>query len=190
MEQTLRYRAEDFSATLPLADYLARFRDAARIGGYCRSCPRYGATWACPPFEFEVESLFEGRTTALIIATRITPAEAGAPLAAAREVIRPERLRLERQLLELEHRVGGRAFTCVGECFACPGEPCTRPEGLPCRHPERVRPSLEACGFDLERTASKLFGIEMRWGRNGLLPEYLTLVCGLFHSQPADAVRW
>ena len=62
MEQTLRYRAEDFSATLPLADYLARFRDAARIGGYCRSCPRYGATWACPPFEFEVESLFEGRT--------------------------------------------------------------------------------------------------------------------------------
>ena len=155
MEQTLRYRAEDFSATLPLADYLARFRDAARIGGYCRSCPRYGATWACPPFEFEVESLFEGRTTALIIATRITPAEAG-----------------------------------VGECFACPGEPCTRPEGLPCRHPERVRPSLEACGFDLERTASELFGIEMRWGRNGLLPEYLTLVCGLFHSQPADAVRW
>ena len=137
MEQTLRYRAEDFSATLPLADYLARFRDAARIGGYCRSCPRYGATWACPPFEFEVESLFEGRTTALIIATRITPAEA-----------------------------------------------------LPCRHPERVRPSLEACGFDLERTASELFGIEMRWGRNGLLPEYLTLVCGLFHSQPADAVRW
>ena len=142
MEQTLRYRAEDFSATLPLADYLARFRDAARIGGYC---PRYGATWACPPFEFEVESLFEGRTTALIIATRITPAEAGAPLAAAREVIRPERLRLERQLLELEHRVGGRAFTCVGECFACPG-PILK----------RIRPRAQGRAYRIEKRTSHI----------------------------------
>ena len=153
METLLRYRAEDFTATLPLSDYLARFRDAGRIAGYCRSCPRYGATWACPPFGFDVESLFEGCTTALIVATRITPIPAGAPLAAAREVIRPERLRLEERL-------------------------------------ERVRPSLEACGFDLERTASELFGIEMLWGRDGRLPEYLTLVCGLFHGHAADDVRW
>lgn len=190
METLLRYRAEDFTATLPLSDYLARFRDAGRIAGYCRSCSRYGATWVCPPFGFDVESLFEGCTTALIVATRITPIPAGAPLAAAREVIRPERLRLEERLLDLEGRFGGRAFTCVGECFACPGEPCTRSEGLPCRHPERVRPSLEACGFDLERTASELFGIEMLWGRDGRLPEYLTLVCGLFHGHAADDVRW
>lgn len=65
---------------------------------------------------------------------------------------------------------------------------CTRPEGLPCRHPDRVRPSLEACGFDIGRTTSELFGIELKWGAEGKLPEYLTLVCGLFHD--AGHVAW
>ena len=97
METPLRYRAEDFTATLPLSDYLARFRDAGRIAGYCRSCPRYGATRACPPFGFDVESLFEGCTPAPIVATRITPIPAGPPPAAAREALPPGRPRLRRR---------------------------------------------------------------------------------------------
>ncbi|WP_147625860.1 hypothetical protein [Alistipes provencensis] len=32
-----------------------------------------------------------------------------------------------------------------------------------------VRPSPEACGFDIVRTASELFGIELKWGKEGLL---------------------
>ncbi|MFR2062233.1 MAG: DUF2284 domain-containing protein [Alistipes sp.] len=37
----------------------------------------------------------------------------------------------------------------------CPG--CNRP----CLHPDKVRPSLEAFGFDIARTLSELFGIEL-----------------------------
>jgi len=51
-----------------------------------------------------------------------------------------------------------------------------------------VRPSLEACGFDVAHTASELFGIEMKWGSGGRMPEYLTLVCGFFHD--AESVVW
>jgi hypothetical protein len=51
-----------------------------------------------------------------------------------------------------------------------------------------VRPSLEACGFDIGRTTSELFGIELRWGSRGQMPEYLTLVCGFFHN--ATDVQW
>ena len=51
-----------------------------------------------------------------------------------------------------------------------------------------MRPSLEACGFDVARTASELFGIEMKWGSGGRMPEYLTLVCGFFHD--AESVVW
>lgn len=32
----------------------------------------------------------------------------------------------------------------------------------------RIRRSLEACGFDLGRTTSELFGIEMKWSRIGI----------------------
>ena len=49
------YLARDFVVTLPAADYIARFRDADRIAGYCRTCPNYGQSWGCPPFDFDAE---------------------------------------------------------------------------------------------------------------------------------------
>ena len=106
----------------------------------------------------------------------------------AGRLIRPERQWLERRLLEMERRYGGRSFAYVGTCLYCPEGTCTRPAAKPCRHPELVRPSLEACGFDIAHTTSELFGIELKWGTDGSLPEYLTLVCGFFHN--AENIIW
>lgn len=88
----------------------------------------------------------------------------------------------------MERLYGGRSFAYVGTCLHCPEGSCTRPAGKPCRHPDKVRPSLEACGFDIARTTSELFGIDLKWGSEGRIPEYLTLVCGFFHN--ADSVIW
>ena len=70
----LDYTARDYTASLPVADFIARFRDAERIAGYCRACPNYGRSWACPPFDFDLEEYLSGYATALIVATKITPA--------------------------------------------------------------------------------------------------------------------
>ena len=75
-----------------------------------------------------------------------------------------------------------RAFAYAGRCLYCPNESCARLEGRPCRHPELVRPSLEACGFDLCRTTEELMAIPLRWGEGDRMPEYLTLVSGFFHN--------
>ena len=176
------YRAEDFSVTVSVADYIARFRDAERFEDCCRTCPNYGRSWGCPPFDFDVEEYLTRYSRALLIATKIVPEQGGLPIAEAKRLIHPERQRLERRLLEMERRYGGRSFAYVGSCLYCPDGTCTRPEGNPCRHPELVRPSLEACGFDIGRTTSELFGIELKWGADGKMPEYLTLVCGFFHD--------
>ena len=167
MDISLPYTARDFSAELPAADYIARFRDAERIGDYCRACPNYGRSWGCPPFGFSA-----GR----------------GHCADARALILPERRRLEQQLLGMERQYGGLSFAYVGTCLHCPEGTCTRPDGKPCRHPELVRPSLEACGFDIGKTTAELFGIYLKWGTDGKLPEYLTLVCGFFHN--AGHVTW
>ncbi len=182
------YRAEDFARSLPAADYIARFRDAERFAACCRACPNYGRSWGCPPFSFDVEEYLGGYATALLVATVITPQDSGLPLSEARQLLLPERRRLEACLLDLEQRFGGRAFAYVGSCLHCPEGTCSRSSGQPCRHPDRVRPSLEACGFDLGRTTAELFGIDLRWGAQGRLPEYLTLVCGFFHN--ATRVEW
>lgn len=179
---------EDFSVELPVNDYIVRFRNADRFMVYCRECRNYGRSWGCPPFNYDVEPFLRQYETALLVATKITPAESGHPLSQTNLLIRPERVRLERRLLEMERRFGGRSFAYVGTCLYCPETTCTRPAGKPCRHPERVRPSLEAYGFDIGKTVSELFGIELKWGTDGLLPEYLTLVCGFFHN--AGTVVW
>ena len=188
MDISLPYTARDFSAELPAADYIARFRDAERIGGYCLACPNYGRSWGCPPFGFSVGRYLSGYATALLTVTKIVPQKQGLPFSEAGRLILPERRRLEQQLLGMERQYGGLSFAYVGTCLHCPEGTCTRPDGKPCRHPELVRPSLEACGFDVARTASELFGIEMKWGSGGRMPEYLTLVCGFFHD--AESVVW
>ena len=165
MDHSFRYTARDFTAELPAAAYVARFRDAERVGGYCRECGNYGRSWGCPPFGFDMEEYVTRYGTALLVATRITPEEPGLPVSEAGRLILPERQRLERRLLEMERQYGGRSFAYVGTCIHCPEGSCTRPEGRPCRHPELVRPSLEACGFDVARTASELFGIENEVGQ-------------------------
>ena len=182
MDSSLGYTAEDFTVTLPADDYIARFRDAGRIGGYCRSCSNYGRSWGCPPFGFSVEEYLAGYDSVLLVATKITPQTGNLLIADATELVRPERVRLERRLLEMERLYGGRSFAYVGTCLYCPAGTCTRPDGKPCRHPEWVRPSLEACGFDIVRTTSELFGLELKWGTGGRMPEYLILVCGFFHN--------
>ena len=150
MDFSFRYTAEDHCAALPVADYIARFRDAKRFLECCRACRNYNRSWGCPPFGYDVGAYLSQYTSALIIATKITPAEQHVPMSEAGRLIRPE--------------------------------------AKPCRHPELVRPSLEACGFDIARTTSELFGIELKWGSDGLMPEYLTLVCGFFHN--AENIIW
>lgn len=178
----LSYISEDFTVSISTDEYIRRFRDTDRCMGYCRECPNYNRIWACPPFGHNLESQLRGCHNLLLVATKITPLRPGLPLAEYRRLILPERKRLEGRLLEMERLYGGRGFANVGSCLYCPEGSCTRPQGLPCRHPELVRPSLEAYGFDISRTASELFGIELLWGENGVLPDYLTLVCGLFHN--------
>ena len=155
MDFSFRYTAEDHCAALPVADYIARFRDAKRFLECCRACRNYGRSWGCPPFGYDVGAYLSQYTSALIIATKITPAEQHVPMSEA-----------------------GRLMS----------EGAAEAAETRCRHPELVRPSLEACGFDIAHTTSELFGIELKWGTDGSLPEYLTLVCGFFHN--AENIIW
>ncbi|MFQ8596936.1 MAG: DUF2284 domain-containing protein, partial [Alistipes onderdonkii] len=125
MDISLPYTARDFSAELPAADYIARFRDAERIGDYCRACPNYGRSWGCPPFGFSVGRYLSGYATALLSVTKIVPQKQGLPSSEAGRLILPERRRLEQQLLGMERQYGGLSFASVGTCLHCPEGTCT-----------------------------------------------------------------
>ena len=176
------YSVEEFTASISVDEYIRRFRDAATIENYCCACENYGKSWGCPPFDFDVEERLRQYKDVLLIATKITPKEQGLPISIAQELILPERKRLDKNLLELEKEYNGLACSYVGKCYYCVESDCSRLCGESCRHPHLLRPSLEAYGFDVARTTQELFGVELRWGKDGNLPDYLIIVCAFFHN--------
>lgn len=176
------YITEEFSVIIPVADFMAQYRDAEKFMGFCKQCRRYDTCWACPPFSFNVDHYLDQYQTAFILASKITPLhpqEITDPITYGAELMKTERLSMDARLLKLEKQYQGRAFF-AGFCIVCPS--CTRIEGKPCPYPELARPSLESCGFDIGKTTSQLLNIELKWSENGKMPEYLTLVGGVFHN--------
>ena len=176
-DNTPGYTLREQWRIMPMKEYAETFRDFGRVRGYCHGCGRYGKCWACPPYDFAEDEYLGQFTTISLLATKITPSE-GVALTpeTAERILNRERQRLDRMLLGMEGNA--RAFF-AGTCILCPPEKCTRREGLPCRHPESIRPSLEALGFDIARTASELFGTPLQWGSPGTFPAYLTLISAI-----------
>lgn len=168
--------------TIAVSDYVARFRDVDRFEGLCRGCPNYGTRWGCPPLDYGSMPPFARWTLVDIwLLKLVVKGGAGATMDDLKEVLQRERRRWEPALLEREREHGGMAALFTGMCPHCGDIPCARLAGEPCRHPDRVRPSLEALGFDLGKTAAELFGLPLQWMKDGRLPDYLTLIGGVFY---------
>lgn len=137
MDSSLRYTARDLTAELPAAEYIARFRDAGRIGGYCRACPNYGRSWGCPPFGFDVDEYLAGYASALLVATKIVPETRGIPISESGRLIRPERLRLEARLLEIERLYGADRSPTSERASIAPRGAAHAPRETPSATPTR-----------------------------------------------------
>lgn len=186
------YKRELLYATIGMDEYIRRFRDAERVAGYCRTCPNYGHHWGCPPFDYSVEDELRRYREVQLVAARIYPEEKHLPLTTGMRCLWPVRAELEHIVRSMETTQPGRAMGLAGQCTYCGASPdglpcskalpCTKPQGLPCRHPELVRPSLEAWGFDVGKTAEELLQTPILWSSDGLTPDYFTLVCAFFRN--------
>jgi predicted metal-binding protein len=181
-KMTFTYSTEDFTASLSTEEYIRKYSNSECFIKYCKECRNYGKLWSCPPFVHDTMAELRQYSNVFLVATKIIPDGKEIPFSEAKRFFRPERLRLEKKLLDMEAQYDGRALAFAGSCLYCPEGTCSRLSNQPCRHPELVRPSLESYGFDLGRTASELFGFPLLWSTDGYLPQYLTLICGLFHN--------
>lgn len=182
-----RYSVEESHITIDARHFVKQYREVARFETLCRDCGGYGKRWCCPPVETSFCDKVLHLPQVTLVATVITPAETGLPLKYAIPLMRPEIDRLNRRSIELEKVTGGVALGFAGECYYCGKTPCSRLSGEPCRHPDLVRPSLEALGFNLQTSAHDLLHIDLAWSDDGkTLPPQLTILTALFHScEPA-----
>ena len=86
---------------------------------------------------------------------------------------------LMEELVSLEKIYPGSNALIPGSCIVCGYGNCSRKEGKPCRHPDKMHHSLESLGSDLDKTTKEMFGIEMKWIVNNELPDYFVQIGGL-----------
>lgn len=182
----MKYTVQTREVTIPAQEFISRYRDVDRIRQYCLQCPGYGKSWGCPPFDFDPRSATDGFKTVRLMATiiefdeptRAACQDAQAAARVGRQAMSEVWQSLLPRLYEMERKEpGSRCFTF--RCVLCP-EGCTRPEGKPCRHPDKLRHSLESVGFDIEAMTRELLEIELEWSRDGSLSKHITLVTALF----------
>ena len=183
MVKDMTYSVERYTAEVDAQASIEGFRRADYFIKLCQQCGNYGRRYGCPPFDRDPLAAVEGYDRVRIIGVKIKPTDSTLPLEAANDLMEPVITELNKELLETEQSLSGMCYGFVGSCPYCGGVSCARIEGKPCRHPDKVRPSLEAIGFDISKTAKDLLGIDIKWSQNGSLPEYLTLVCGIFYKK-------
>ncbi|MDO4320464.1 MAG: DUF2284 domain-containing protein [Bacteroidales bacterium] len=149
--------------TAPMCEAL-RHVDREMCLSACRGCHNYGVRWGCPPHPTdEPAKLSRYKYLTLISLSTQSAAET------IRRLIEPT-------LIDIEAEVKGRAAAFAGECPYCAAE-CSRRSGLPCRHPEFVRPSLESVGFDVIGLAGSIQHLTFDWNNRRL-----TLTAALAHD--------
>ena len=71
----LNYSTQYYTKQISVSEYLNHYRDAERFGTYCKACPNYAKSWACPPFDFDVEQRLSQYHNLLLIVCKITPSD-------------------------------------------------------------------------------------------------------------------
>jgi len=175
------YATERYDTEVNVRDYIEGFHNADYFIKFCQQCRNYGCRYGCPPFDSDPLEVIKRYDRVRIIGIKIIPDDKHIPLQAVNDLMRPITAQLNEELLEAEKSLGGMCFGFAGTCTYCGDEPCARIDGKSCRHPDKVRPSLEAFGFDISKTAKELLGLEIKWSRGDFIPEYLTLVGGIFY---------
>lgn len=176
------------TAELSVKNYIEEYRDVPYFIELCKQCGNYGNSWLCPPFQFDAEARLTQWENALIVLCRFDLPAGEHRTEHAMSLLREKRAELEKRLLELENQIGGLCFGFSGECLCC--KKCARISGRECLHPEKARPAIEAYGFNVAKTVKNLFGIEIEWAKNGILPHTLSIVGALFHNRKQGEIMF
>lgn len=180
-EATFSYSVEAAETVADLKDYLCQYVDPAKFLACCEACPNYNQVWSCPPYDFSPLSVWQNYDEIRLMARFLIPGENRDGQALVR-ALHQEKQRFHQELLALEAQYPGSLALSCGSCDACPV--CSRKEGLPCRHPEQMRCSIESLGGDVGKTAQDYFHKPILWMEGNIAPDYLMLVGGLLLKKP------
>lgn len=197
MDLEKQYSIERYEAQVPVKEYIETCVNIDEFLEYCKECRNYNTTWSCPPFDFSPEDYWKKYDTLYLFARKIlfsqellqveyTPQQLQEITGA---VMRIEKGKMSEELAELEAKNPGSIALSAGHCMECGDLGCTRPLGLPCREPGKMRYSIESLGGNVGLTITKYLKQKLLWIEEGKLPEYFILAGGLLIRDEDGGLR-
>ncbi len=143
-------------------------------------CRNYGKKYCCPPIAPSFKRLAKGYDAMLVVHmyANLDQLEGYGYKDYLKVMLANSCLksRCEKVMRMLKDKAGG-ILLGSGACKKC--RPCNLTKGLPCKHPDLKRYSLEATGVDCNYLTKKMFNKELLWYKNGKAPGRTAVVYGL-----------
>lgn len=183
----IKLSVPDFTTVeLPVEQYIRQYNRRKQFEAMCARCDNWARRWGCPPFDHDPlkDLLRYSHVSIRCITARVISWPDTAGIKEMTDAIQRLRKDIEPQMLDDERNLNGFASLFTGQCYHCGNSPCARLSGDKCRFPEKVRPSLEALGFDLSQTASQLFNTDLQWYHpQKPHPQKITILGAIFYNK-------
>jgi len=157
--------------------------DKIKYDAMCASgCPNFNKKWSCPPFA-PVYHYFTAKLKYLYLFYMQIKMDQF-------EYIKSNYLKIktannilkskaDKYLREISQKYG--KYISTGSCRLC--KPCKCKIEQPCSNPEKKTYSFEAMGIDVNNLVELYFKSKLLWYRQGQLPEYTSIVCGILSNE-------
>lgn len=183
------YTTEDITQTIGINEMLAEYVNEKEFIKYCKACANYKQKWSCPDYDFSPMNIWQKYDKLFLLGRKIIYDESLLNKTYSPDEIKSimndsltnERSKLDEIILTKEKTTPNSLALYAGSCTLCPS--CTRSEQKPCRFPEKMRYSVESLGGNAALLTEQLLNVPLKWGKDGKLPEYFTLVCGLLYKE-------
>ncbi len=177
---------EKLTADVNVDEFVENYVDIERFEALCHECDNYGKNWNCPPFDFDVEDVWNSYSKLKIIAFKMNFDDeelstnfSDSELEFVLKRLERMKVRLMNEIYALEDENSLALF--LGNCNLC--MKCTREFGMPCKMPFKMRYSIESLGGNVDQIIEDVFGFKILYAQNNHLPEYMIFVGGILYDK-------
>lgn len=162
---------------------LNKFYQQEKIARACKEgCPNYGKKWSCPPFSKPYYELMDGYGRIALVSLSANM-DGYLDIKNKYTAIKAANVTLknivEKVAREVETKTNGCALLS-GSCRRC--RPCACKSHQKCKHPDKMRYSMEAAYLNVQEMCRELLGFELLWYEKKILPQYTSTVSLIFFN--------
>lgn len=169
-----------------MQEFISNYQDIDKFLGYCKQCNNYNHKWSCPPLSFNPKTYLNKYKSIYLVAVQLNYTEDTINSLTTKEEIssftrktlRKTKNELATALLNLEN--DSTISLSSGGCSYCCK--CSRDDNKSCKHPDKMRHSLDSFGIDLGKVTEDVFNIKLLWGLDKL-PKYHVLIHALITNE-------